>query len=294
MIIRSESLLALLTEKVQNLTHDHSRHLLCPQCRIRTKLYALKDGRKKCRDCGRKFNPAKKTDMARLKRYADLLLCFCLNFTAKLASDVTGYHYRLVSGVYEDFRTLLARQNLSPGKMQLLRLVETCNRDIHDNVLCCQCSGHLKCKGRRSGDEPMFGVKILDDHRVIIEPLLVEETSLPSGVVSDALTAQLKKQLAGYTSFICKGTLHSLTENKQLRSVSAHLWAWMHEKLQPHHGIWKRNIGLYLKEFEWKYNHRLLTAETQALKIAEIMPADFLLSWGKTDKIDVDRVQNHS
>ena len=48
MMIRPESLLAILTRKVQSHAQDRSRHLICPSRRTRTKLCALKDGRRKC------------------------------------------------------------------------------------------------------------------------------------------------------------------------------------------------------------------------------------------------------
>ena len=59
------------------------------------------------------------------------------------------------------------------------------------------------------------------------------------------------------------------------------------ERMLKHRGIWKRNTGLYLKELEWKYNNRLLSPETQALKIAELMPIDFLTTW--SDKAEKER-----
>lgn len=290
MIIQSNSVLAALTQKVQSHAQDRSRHLLCPACRTRTKLYTLKDGRRKCSVCGTKFNPDKKTDAVKLKQYADVLLCFCLNFTAKQALDMTNYHYHLVSTVYDRFRMLLASQNLIPGKMQLLMTVEACDHAIHDSPFCRRCRGRFNCKGRKSGDAPIFGVKILGDNRIFVDPLIEDEANFR---FDQPMKGEHGKYSA-YAGFICRGKFHRFTDNERMEDGAERLWAWMSERLKKHHGIWKENAGLYLKELEWKYNHRLLKSETQAMKIVELMPADFLTSWASSDKIDLDLVQKHS
>lgn len=289
-IIQSESLLAKLTEKVRTHAQDQSRHLLCPQCRVRTKLYRLSDRRRKCSVCGKKFDPEKKTDATRLKQYADLLLCFCLNFTAKQASDMTGYHYRLASAIYDRFRMLLASQNLTPGKLHLLMTVEARDHAIHDSAFCKRCRSRFGCKGRKSGDSPIFGVKVLADNRVFIDPLEETEASFRF----DAALTDEKEKFSAYAGFICRGKFHRFADNPRLKDGAERLWAWMSERLQKHHGIWKSNVGLYLKELEWKYNHRLLTSETQAKRIADLMPAGFLVSWEHADKIDPDFVQSRA
>jgi len=61
--------------------------------------------------------------------------------------------------------------------------------------------------------------------------------------------------------------------------------------MRNHRGIWKRNTGLYLKELEWKYNNRLLTPETQAMKIAALMPMDFLTRWSDKGEKEREAVQ---
>lgn len=281
MLIQSESVLAALTKKAQGQAHDRSRHLLCPSCGIRTKLYALKDGRRKCSVCGTKFSPDKKTDTVKLRQYAELLLCFCLDITARQASDMTGHRYRLVSAVYDHLRTLLAAQNLTPGKSRLLTDVQTCDRGVHDSSICKRCRGRFACAGHSSGDSPIFGVKMLANQRVFIDPLTEEEadTRFPD--------APKKSTFSGYAGFVCKGTFHRFADNERVRDGAEGMWAWMSERLKKHHGIWKKNTGLYLKELEWKFNNRNLEPEAQALAIVEIIPADFLHVW-KSEKIELD------
>ncbi len=284
MIIPSEPILAAISEKARSHAQDGSRHLLCPSCRVRTRLYALKDGRRKCGSCGGKFTPSKKTDAVKLRQISDLILCFCLNFPARQASDLTSYRYRLVSAVYGDIRILLARQTLVPGKLALLTAVEHCNRAVRESDFCLRCRDRFGCRGRKSGDSPVFGVKILAGDRVFIDPLQDGEADMRLGKTA--------ARYAGYAGFICRGRFHRFADNGRPQDGAERLWAWMHERLRKHHGIWKRNAGLYLKELEWKYNNRLLSTESQALQIADLLPDDFLASWAGTARIRLDVVQS--
>lgn len=287
MIIQSEPLATALAEKAHAHAQDRSRHLLCPTCRVRTKLYALSDGRRKCGACGAKFNPWKKTDAAKLKKYADVLLCFCLNFTGAQASKATGYHYRIVSAMYDRFRMLLALQNLTPGKLQLLRRVESHDHTVHDSAFCRRCRDRFHCQGRKSGDSPVFGVKILANNDVFIDPLEDDEARFHF----DRAPSNATGKFSLYAGFICRGKFHRFMDNERLKDGAERLWAWLSEHLKHHHGIWKENAGLYLKELEWKYNHRSLTPEMQAGEIAELLPTDFLASWLQPVNIELDVVQ---
>lgn len=248
MLIHSDPILTALTKKAHAYAHDRSRHLLCRSCRVRTKLYSLNDGRKKCSACGKKFHPEKKTDAAHLKQYADILLCFCIDFTAQQASVLSGYRYKLVASLYDGLRSLLARQNLQAESVERLAAADSYDHSFLD--------------ARREGS-PVFGMKLSPEKGVIIQPLFKLESADPPS----------RTELAG---FICNGKFQRFEGGGRGKDGAEQVWAWMSERLKRHHGIWKRHIGLYLKELEWKYNHRRLTSEEQALEIASLMPDNFL------------------
>lgn len=283
MMIASESILALLRQKAQNHAHDGSRHLLCPHCRKRTVLYTLSDGRKKCSICVRKFSPAKKTDVTKLKQYADTLLCFCFDFSAQQASKVSKYHYRLISGAYEQFRILLATQSLDPKKMLILNTVEKFDRGFHDNIFL----RRTKDKTKPSiimGDAPVFGVKFVRGGKVFIEPLKDEKERFSFDKVSLDEGPSGVGRFSDYAGFIRNRRFQRFTDNNKLWDSAENVWAWISQRLRNHHGISNRYMGLYLKELEWKYNNRLLNPKTQALKIASLMPDNFLTLWAKKGK----------
>ncbi len=264
MIIQSASVLAGLREKERRHAHDRSQHLLCPRCRVRTRLYTLGDGRKKCARCGKKFTAHRKTDEIRLREFATILLAFCLGFPAAEAARLTRYRLRLVIALYRHFRLLLAARTLEPGKMALLQSIERHDRAVHESDICRQCARRYACKGRRSGDAPVFGIQLLSGGRVFVDPVSHDE--LPAGE-------------KGYAGFVCRGAFHRFGGNHPRRDGAERSWAWMAERLRRHHGIRHANVGLYLKELEWKYNHRKLSPEEQTQSIVALLPGGFLAHW---------------
>ncbi len=107
MIINADSLVPHIREKMRPTQSDASRHLLCPHCAKRTRLNTLGDGRKKCTVCGKKFAIHKASDTKKLQQCAEILLCFCLDFTAHRTAQITHHRYRLVARYYDRLRTLL-------------------------------------------------------------------------------------------------------------------------------------------------------------------------------------------
>ncbi len=271
--MKSDSLLAQISGKVRQSSHDRSRHLLCPSCGKRTRLYVLADGRRKCGSCGKKFVPRRKSLDRSLRRHADLLLCFTFDFPAKQASTLTGIPYRIVLGLYASFRRVIAEQNLVPGKIRLMLSTESCDRGVHGSAFCERCRSRFSCKGRISGDAPIFGVKLLDGGRVFIDPLRDDEALFRFDRPSIASAAD---RYSGYSGFICRGNFRRFTDHEPRRDGAEQLWAWMSERLRRHHGIWRKNAGLYLKELEWKYNHRSLSPEDRAQLLITMFPAEFL------------------
>ncbi|HRH93916.1 MAG TPA: hypothetical protein PKV72_05295 [Candidatus Peribacteria bacterium] len=278
MRIDSEPLLAQLERRMRRGRSDGSRHLLCPSCKKRTKLYALSDGRRKCGTCLTKFSPAKKTDALRLRQCADILLCFCMDFPAQQASDFTGYRYRLVSALYDRFRRLLAEQNLVHGKIMLITAVQPCGRAVHDSAFCKRCKGRFRCKGRAAGDAPVFGVKMVGGKEAFIDPLTDDEANFRFDHMPEG-DAAMRRRFSGYAGFICKGTFHRFSDNPRERDGVEQLWSWMSQRLKRYHGIRRGNIGFYLKELEWKYNNRRLRPEARAAKLAALVPGDALETW---------------
>ncbi len=98
------------------------RHLICPFCKARTKLYKLKDGRRKCARCRKIFSVKRKRDIARLKKLSDIIIGFCLDFSALGTAKLFGYKYRDVLSLFNKIRLILAYD--SDDKDKLGEIVE--------------------------------------------------------------------------------------------------------------------------------------------------------------------------
>jgi len=276
MIINADSLLPQLKKKVRPTQSDASRHLLCPKCGIRTKLNTLADGRRKCSVCGKKFRIHKVTQGNKLQQCAEILLCFCLDFSAHRTAQITHHRYRLVASFYEHFRKLLTEKNLPKEKIQLLTPHKRTVHAAHDKSRCRWCKSKLR-SGNDEDEAPVFGIQLHDNGEAYIDPLKDDEAIYHFH--TQGAREEAPGRRVGYAGFICCGKFHRFTKEEQAIDGAEQLWTWIRERIRSHHGIWKRNTGFYLKELEWKYNNRSLAPEVQAKKIIDLMPMNFLTSW---------------
>lgn len=53
-------------------------------------------------------------------------------------------------------------------------------------------------------------------------------------------------------------------------------WSWVEERLHRYHGIRTENLGSYLKELEWKYNHRTMGPLEQAIALIALLPKEII------------------
>lgn len=196
-----------------------------------------------------------------LRRCADVLLCFTLDFSANRAAQIAKVRYRIAAGYYSAFRRALAEETLASTRIRLLTEPETSCMGIHDSAYCQRCRKARPCPGRLAGDAPVFGIREKTDGSISVEPL-----------VDTVRTASAASRRFG--GFVCKGTFHRFTDAPRKKDGLESFWSWAGERLRKHHGIRPENVGLYLKELEWKYNHRALDVERQALHIAALLPAE--------------------
>ncbi len=283
MIINADSLLPHLREKVRPTQSDDSRHVLCPQCTVRTKLNILADGRRKCTVCGKKFRIHKVTESHKIQQCAEILLCFCLDFSAHTTAQVTHHRYRLVASYYDHFRTLLGQKSLPPQKLDLLTGSIEILQAPREKSWCTWCKSKVR-SGEAGGKTPVFGVQFKHNGDICLDPLCDSESLKDFQRLVSREDAPGPRE--GYAGFVCCGRLNRFAEDEVSQQNMDQLWAWIRERIRTHHALWKRNSISYLKELEWKYNNRTLDPDLQAKAFIELMPADFLTSWmGKGETV---------
>ncbi len=272
MIINADSILPHLKKKVRPMQSDDSRHLRCPACTVRTKLNILADGRRKCSVCGKKFRIHKVTEEHKLQQCAEILLCFCLDFAALKASQITHHRHRLVSAYYDQFRRLLAENSLPPEKVRLISM-QSETRTMGENKSKCRwCNSTIR--SGEGGKTPVFGIQFKKNGEVYIDPLHDDEAMLHFHTLGSKDENTSRRE--GYAGFICCSKFHRFVREKGTRDGAEELWTWIQERMNSHFSTWKRNTGFYLKELEWKYNNRELDPDDQAKKIIELMPMNFI------------------
>lgn len=263
MIINADFLLPHLREKLRLATHDAARHILCPDCGRRTKLYRLRDNRRKCSVCGLKFSVAKDQYKKRIEQYAVLLVCFCLDFTAHKTAIITGLRYRLVADAFGDFRMLLAESRTLDRERTVPQ--PACHLD---EISACQVCRKMSQKSRQT---LVVGVRSKEG-KIVLERFLVKtrrKNEGPKRVYGDLSSL--------YGGFIHHGAFHAFRSGGVSESGGLTLfWSWAEERLRSYRGINPDNMWYYLKELEWKYNHRHLRPQMQAMRLVLQLPAGFL------------------
>lgn len=249
------------------------KRTLCPQCRTRTALYRLGDGRRRCAVCGKRFSLGGKRSDRHLQQLADILLCFCLDFPALRASAITGYRQPTVDLLYRNIRRVIAGEHWGTMHIRLASSLETEDRQF-TSAFCRRCRKRSGCHGRLCRDAPVFGVRVEGDGEVRLDPLPDEPLLRGGMVVPPILRGVPKDPYARYGGFICHGKLHRFSDRHNdghMRDGCEQFWTWTAERLHRYHGMRTENLGFYLKECAWKYNHRALGPEEQALALIPLL-----------------------
>lgn len=255
-------------------------HLLCPRCKIRTRLYKLSDGRRKCKRCDCKFIPKKKTDWKRIKRLADCVVGFCLDFSARKTALFFRYRYREVWCNYMQLRKILVTES---SKMERLNGIVEADESYFGGTNRKRNKKYRKQivrRGRGTDKTPVFGIRerkgnvqidlLPDLSEATVEGIITRKVKSGSTMMTDEFTS--------YKGLIYKGYIHRFVEHgkEQYARGNVHVngmenfWSWTKEQMFKFHGVFRRNLFCYLKEMEWKFNHRNLTPKEKAITIAKL------------------------
>ncbi len=276
MIINADSLVQQLKKKVRPTQSDDSRHVLCPRCEMRTKLNILGDGRRKCTVCGKKFRIHKVTESTKLRQCSEILLCYCLDFSAPMTAQITHHPSRLIAAFYDHFRTLLGQKGLRSDTGDPAGAYREILRAPREKSWCEWCKSKRRSR-KAGGTTPVFGVQLRDDGVACLDPLGEPESLAYFRSLISREDAPGCRD--GYAGYVCCGKFHRFAEDAQTKGNAEQLWTWIQERILTHHVLWKRNPASYLKELEWKYNSRTLDPDVRAKIFIELMPADFLTAW---------------
>lgn len=256
----------------------------CIDCGFARKLWKLQDGRWECQRCGKQFGLLTDTWLARTRlspaEIYELLSWFELELTDHAIARRVGVPYHRVHRFFLTVRKAIAAYEersitLLDGEVEVDETyfgprIRNRRRATRQQL---RKSGMVK-RGRGSKDlqNVVFGIYERPDGIVYAQPvanvtgkvlkaIIHEKVSIETTVYSDTLSSYrgLERRYADHQ------TLRH-TQGEYVRGAASingieGFWAYAKERLVRPHGVSADHFLLYLKEVEYRFNHRDLEPE---------------------------------
>ena len=204
-----------------------------------------------------------------------------MDFSARKTAGLFGYRYIDVWKTYMQLRFTLVTESTVMDKLQgVVEADESyfggTNRKRNKKYRKLNVS-----RGRGTDKTPVFGIRerkgnvqinlLSDLSEQTIERMITDKVKAGSTMMTDEFTS--------YKGLIYKGYIHRFVEHgkEQYARGNVHVngmenfWSWTKEQMIKFHGVFRRNLFFYLKEMEWKFNHRHLSPKEKAIAIAKLL-----------------------
>lgn len=214
-------------------------------------LYRLADRRVKCKRCNKKYS------LTKLKRDLLILYYFYLEISARKSSKELKLNYKTIQSRFMQFRK---------------RIADYCNQEAR------------KLNGELEIDESYFGGKRKGNrgrgaaNKTIVFGILERKGKVHTVIVQDVSAKTLMSEIENKTKkgsvFYTDGwksyaSLHQfgkhniIDHDKELVDNNHNhingiegFWSFAKERFHKYHGIDKQNYPFYVKEMEFRFNHR--------------------------------------
>ncbi len=248
-----------------------NHHRFCPRCGTR-KLYRLADGRRRCSSCRYTFHDFSGRWINRgslsAQQWVRLLKLFELEVSTRKIATQLGVSYRT------------AYKAVTTTRLAILSRVKDGQALLRGEIELDEAYFGGKRKGKRgrgaAGKVPVFGI-LERQGRVVVEvvpnvtaatllDLTVKKVRRGSIVYTDRYQAYDSLMFCGYRHLKVDKTKYFAKGRVYINGLEG-FWSFAKERLMKHHGISPARFPLYLKELEFRYNHRrddlfVLTAES--------------------------------
>jgi transposase len=237
---------------------NHQR--FCPRCRQR-KLYHLADGRYRCSRCEYSFHDFSgrwiSTGRLSAVQWLWIIKLFELEVSVRKMALQLGLSYRSLYAA------------VSAIRLAILSHAEDAKSLLGGEIELDEAYFGGRRKGNRgrgaAGKVPVFGILERDGQ--------VHVSVVPDVSAATLLKLTVKKVRRGsvvytdrfgsYDSLMFCGYRHLKVDHQKVFSSGRvyingleGFWSWAKERLMKHHGVSKHRFPLYLKELEFRYNHR--------------------------------------
>jgi transposase len=213
-------------------------------------LYRLNENKVKCGHCKRYYS------LQKLRRNVSVLYYFYLEVSARKTARELKLNYKTVQSRFMDFRRSVAEQCQKEARQLQgeLELDET------------YFGGKRKGKRGRGAYNKAIAFGILERkgkvHTVIVDNVKAE--TLLQEIENKTLKGSVfyTDGFRSYASLEQYGKHNVIDHDKELVNGRNHIngiegfWSFAKERFHKYHGINKENYPLYIKEMEFRFNHR--------------------------------------
>ena len=236
-------------------------HAFCPFCRSR-EFWKTGDGRRRCKRCKKVYHDLTRRWWNKVKLPLDdwlrVVKMFELELSTRKISKQLNLPYKTV------FKAVMViRHAILAHAADGMEIIHSGEFELDESYFGGKRKGN---RGRgAAGKIPVFGILTRGGRAYVeIVPNVRAETLLGITVkkVRRGSVIYTDKYKA-YDSLMCCGYKHlSVDHSSRFSRGKVHInglegfWSWAKERLFKHHGISPRWFPLYLKEVEFRYNHR--------------------------------------
>lgn len=241
---------------MRNVVQKMDRHIPCPNCNFR-RHYQLADGRRKCKRCAKKFTLKQQFGRLQDRKVQEIVRMFWLLVPAtRVATDI-GLNSKTVQRYYHLLRQKIAAESDRD------RPVLAGEIEVDESYF----GGVQKGKrGRGAGGKiSVFGLLKRKGRVVVMIPQRVTKPSL-QGAIKEYVQPQsivFSDSFRAYENLDLEGFHHVRIDHSQIFATGkAHIngienfWGFAKRRLKLYHGGYKKNFYLFLKEMEFRFNHR--------------------------------------
>lgn len=266
----------------------------CPRCGFARKLWQLEDGRWRCGRCRKRFGLLTDTWLSHtrfeLAEIYELLFWFELELTDHgIARRVgTPYHrvhrflldLRRAIAVFEDRSILLLDGEVEVDESYFGPRFDNRRRANRSKL---RKSGQvLSGRGAQRLKQAVFGIYERTDGIVYVQPvanvsretlqnIIHRKVSIETTIYSDAWAGYdgLDEDYAAHET-VSHGTKEYVRGTATINGIEG-FWAYAKERLLKYHGVSPDHFLLYLKEMEYRFNHRSLTPTDFADHLVQVL-----------------------
>lgn len=269
---------------------------ICIRCNSR-QISIIFDGRFLCRKCHKIFSFLTDTYLFKIRVPLDclyeLLLWFVYDFTANKAAKEVKLPQRLVHRCFSIIRKAIydyeeAEMEKFFGEVEVDETYigpKFKNRRKKNREKLRKANVVKRGRGAKNLLQPVFGIYqrngtvyvkfVKDAGKKTLQKIIKGKIILESNIYSDTWPAYDGLNKKGYKHETIDHGSEEYFRKKESKKIHINgiegFWGYLKERLLKHHGISEKNLIYYVKEREFRFNHRHLSTDEMVAKIIKIL-----------------------